>query len=320
MRGSHYDTLGVSEGADAEEIRTRYLFLMRRYHPDVNPSPLAPARAAQISEAFQVLNDSALRARHDAELARQRIATVTARSVNLFRGRTRRSRAAHRRHPLLLRYGARLVPVALLSVTAFSAWQLEQHIAGDSGAGPFYAQGDDTISEARRTVAALNAATLAEARAMPPLSRALVNKGVRAFRRIDASGGPAQLHAFSERCHRDAADTGTWDALDYCVAFDQAAFLNEAKPAVISARGDYFVDRHDRAAHLYVAKLSNLDAIGLRLDRIRDQVAASPEGRSGKRPAGILHRIVKRGRKLAGSAGDILSPAGGDHRSKPRDF
>jgi curved DNA-binding protein CbpA len=65
---NHYETLGLPFGASAEEIRKRYRELVRRYHPDVNPSPDAKERFLRIQEAYQVLSDPERRRHYDALL------------------------------------------------------------------------------------------------------------------------------------------------------------------------------------------------------------------------------------------------------------
>lgn len=52
MTGStHYETLGVPEGASVAEIRKRYRELARQFHPDVARSPGAAARFKEINAA-----------------------------------------------------------------------------------------------------------------------------------------------------------------------------------------------------------------------------------------------------------------------------
>ncbi|MFQ3610792.1 MAG: DnaJ domain-containing protein [Fimbriimonadales bacterium] len=68
MKQNHYEVLGVPVSATADQIRKRYRELVRRYHPDVNPSPEAKERFLQIQEAYQVLSDPERRRHYDALL------------------------------------------------------------------------------------------------------------------------------------------------------------------------------------------------------------------------------------------------------------
>lgn len=62
----HYQALGVPPDADREEIRTAYLRLMRRHHPDQRPDDAASGeRARAANAAWEVLGDSARRAAYD---------------------------------------------------------------------------------------------------------------------------------------------------------------------------------------------------------------------------------------------------------------
>lgn len=67
----HYDVLGVSTTATAEEIRAAYLALARRHHPDrlgdASPADRAQsaARMARINEAWSVLSDPTRRRVYD---------------------------------------------------------------------------------------------------------------------------------------------------------------------------------------------------------------------------------------------------------------
>lgn len=70
----HYEELGVAPSATASEIRTSYLALARRFHPDGlamaddDDRARAAARMARINAAWTVLGNAASRERYDAAL------------------------------------------------------------------------------------------------------------------------------------------------------------------------------------------------------------------------------------------------------------
>ncbi|GAA3996606.1 J domain-containing protein [Sphingomonas humi] len=61
---NHYRTLGVDPNADPASIRSAYLALIRRYHPDTGGDADA-ARAQSVTAAWDVLRDPARRAAYD---------------------------------------------------------------------------------------------------------------------------------------------------------------------------------------------------------------------------------------------------------------
>lgn len=60
-----YGILGLTPRATANEIKSSYRKLARKYHPDVSTSPDASARFVQINRAYQVLSDRRRRAAYD---------------------------------------------------------------------------------------------------------------------------------------------------------------------------------------------------------------------------------------------------------------
>ena len=65
----YYEILQISPEAEKEVIEAAYRRLARKYHPDVNSDPHAPARMRQLNEAFEVLSDPIRRAEYDSTRA-----------------------------------------------------------------------------------------------------------------------------------------------------------------------------------------------------------------------------------------------------------
>lgn len=63
---NYYDTLGVSKTASAEEIKSAYRKLAKKYHPDLNPNDeVAASKFKEINEAYEVLGDEQKRKNYD---------------------------------------------------------------------------------------------------------------------------------------------------------------------------------------------------------------------------------------------------------------
>lgn len=60
-----YDILGVSRTASADEIRRAHRKLALQFHPDRNKAKDAPAKFAEIQEAYEVLSDADKRRQYD---------------------------------------------------------------------------------------------------------------------------------------------------------------------------------------------------------------------------------------------------------------
>jgi curved DNA-binding protein len=61
----YYEILGVTRGADADEVKRAYRKLARKFHPDVSKEKNAEEKFKQVQEAYEVLRDTDKRAAYD---------------------------------------------------------------------------------------------------------------------------------------------------------------------------------------------------------------------------------------------------------------
>jgi curved DNA-binding protein len=61
----YYEILGVTRGADADEVKRAYRKLARKYHPDVSKEKNAEDKFKEVQEAYEVLRHADKRAAYD---------------------------------------------------------------------------------------------------------------------------------------------------------------------------------------------------------------------------------------------------------------
>ena len=61
----YYEVLGVSKNASDDEIKSAFRKLAKKYHPDINKDPDAPAKFKEAQEAYAVLSDKQKRSQYD---------------------------------------------------------------------------------------------------------------------------------------------------------------------------------------------------------------------------------------------------------------
>jgi hypothetical protein len=109
---NHYEVLGVSSEADVSQIRTAYVYLLKRYHPDwarVSDGHGSPDQLQRVVAAYKVLKDPATRAKYDAGLrrsaphpARLRPVAISTAEISLFKPAARPTAALRSRTRLKL--------------------------------------------------------------------------------------------------------------------------------------------------------------------------------------------------------------------------
>ena len=113
---SLYRVLMLAENADPEIITAVHRRLAKRYHPDLDPSPEAARRMAEINDAYETLSDPPRRARYDAELAARRDRRSTDRLI---------------RRPGDVAYGRAGLPAGpaqgtIINIGRYAGWSLGQ--------------------------------------------------------------------------------------------------------------------------------------------------------------------------------------------------
>ncbi len=61
----YYSILGIEKGASADEIKSSYRRLAKKYHPDLNKTEEAEKKFKEINEAYEVLGDDKKKANYD---------------------------------------------------------------------------------------------------------------------------------------------------------------------------------------------------------------------------------------------------------------
>jgi curved DNA-binding protein CbpA len=98
----HYKTLGVSENASADEVKSAFRRIARENHPDVSSSDGSKEVFLRAKEAYEVLNDPERRRAYDLSLGHARQAQANQRRVqhqSNDRARRRVQQAAEDRAP-----------------------------------------------------------------------------------------------------------------------------------------------------------------------------------------------------------------------------
>ncbi|KAG8385701.1 hypothetical protein BUALT_Bualt03G0072500 [Buddleja alternifolia] len=89
-----YDLLGVSQTANASEIKKAYYKLSLKHHPDKNPDPESKKLFVKVANAYEILKDEATREQYDYAIAHpEEVFYNTARYYHAYYGHKTDTRA-----------------------------------------------------------------------------------------------------------------------------------------------------------------------------------------------------------------------------------
>lgn len=258
----YYAVLGVAPDSEDIVIQAAYRALMRRYHPDKNPSKEAQRKTVEINAAYAVLGDPIQRAdyntRRNAEAARasssktERSSTSPPPPPPPPKGSTANAdnnpvapSAAAKRGGLIFAsiltvciVGGLILSASNLSDVANNTMNVDENLtttdmnatdmnATDLNATDMNASAID-LNSLETNLAAAEPADLSK-QAQTALSYDTIEAAADRVAKIITTKGISGARAYSENCHKAVQASPSWDGADDCAAFDYAAaYIDDA--------------------------------------------------------------------------------------------
>ena len=289
----YYAVLGLAPGADQAVIHSTWKALLRRYHPDANPGVDVGSRAQAINEAYAVLGKPASRAAYD----RQRFSPPPPPRTGMRPGtrpgphpQPRRRPDPHARPPAPKTsqpqrggVGDKWLPgLFLLLLTAAPVGMIFVLQNEELDLHRSYAPAADVTSAALPPSSIVPPPPADLPPAEPPLREspldlASLDTAIAQAKETVATRGLSAAAARSRTC---AAAAGTWAAIDFCAAFDEAAVLADTLAQHGAVTDPWFATAGERSTARYARLGLDAPTAFARADRIRAHVTATLIGRN----------------------------------------
>lgn len=280
-------------------VRAAYRALILKYHPDTHSGTDATRRAAAINEAYAVLSDPAKRAAYDSARSNSASARASHKAGTPPPPPppppqpSPMPSAAAQLGPQRRHVGAWVVVALMVGLIAIGVAATRTSdavtIAPAGSSNSVFAEPSDSVAA---FATPSSPETLPTAAVAGPGSDDLkfdnIEAAAKQFDRVLQRRGISGARAFSEHCHEGLKTAPTWQAADYCAAFDiAAAHVDKAVSSALSVRPrDYFLFVNDNAADTYKPLGQAPYQVTDRLERIRK--AAEPVVESA-----VMARLAK---------------------------
>ena len=249
MEPDYYKVLGVSADSEDIVIQAAYRALMRRYHPDKNPSDTARQRTVEINAAYAVLGDSSKRAAYDAKRKKRDQSAKTS-------GNTRNSSPppppprgekttpprphnhandAKTSGPSGVKLFFGIIGVLTIITIGIAAGNTNSTLGNNTMNVDENLTTTDMSADENLTTTDMNAtdmnAVANNIQPAPDLSKqsqiavnySTIEDAANRFAKILTTKGMLGARTYSESCHKAVQTKPSWDAADSCAAFDYAA-------------------------------------------------------------------------------------------------
>lgn len=287
----YYAVLGVASDSEDVVIRAAYRALMLKYHPDTHTGTDATKRATEINEAYSVLSDPAKRAAYDSSRAKKTSSEGQHKSANASSpppppppppprpdpassASPPDQNPAPKKVPIGAVVAVCLVAgVSILSMIG-SARRATEEVRAAASVNPppsVYSYVAPTPTPSLQSPTPVDLLSTAVAPGDDDVRFNNIEAAAISFSRVLKKSGIAGARAVSEKCHKGLEAAATWQAADYCVAFDFAAsHVDHEVTSALSAKPlEYFTFISENEADAY-------NSLGLtpylamqRTDRIR---------------------------------------------------